>query len=159
MSQLVTDDFDVPFSPSTAASNSKHVYIPARYPQEHLMDKNPPPIAKVWSWKRMKTLTIPVIPPLSSTSTSQTPVTPAPTKATLRAPKCTPWEKVDDVLMTHGFESLGEFLEALFHHHPTDDMDPQTPCHKATVTSFLQGSNKLKMAHLRPSPKSAQAES
>ncbi|KAJ7142583.1 hypothetical protein C8R44DRAFT_865911 [Mycena epipterygia] len=112
------------------------------------MDENPPPVAKVRSWKRMKTLTIPVIPPLSTTSTSQTPVTPAPTKATLRAPTRTPWEKVDDVLTTYGFESLGEFLEALFHHHPTDDIDPRTPRHKATVTSFLQGSNKFKMADL-----------
>lgn len=79
---------------------------------------------------------------------SQSPVTTAPTQEALRAPKRTPWEKVDDVLTTYGFASLGNFLAVLFYHRPTDDNDPRTSRHKAAVTSFLQGSNKFKMGHL-----------
>ncbi|KAJ7788904.1 hypothetical protein B0H13DRAFT_1936522 [Mycena leptocephala] len=92
------------------------------------MDRNPPPaVTKVRKWTRIPVLTIPVIPPLplastSSNSAPQTPATPntpatlasSSTQASLRAPKRTKWEKVDDVLTGYGFDNLGDFLARSF---------------------------------------------
>ncbi|KAJ7737529.1 hypothetical protein B0H16DRAFT_1762389, partial [Mycena metata] len=61
------------------------------------------------------------------------------------------FEKVDDVLATYGFKSVGEFLTTLFYHHRrADGLDPRTPRHKAAVTSFLQGTSAFKMSDIIP---------
>ncbi|KAJ7853250.1 hypothetical protein B0H13DRAFT_1538915, partial [Mycena leptocephala] len=60
----------------------------------------------------------------------------------------TKWEKVDDVLTTFGFESLGDFLAALFHNRRRGENDPRTPTHRMVVTQFLNGVSTFKMADL-----------
>ncbi|KAJ7815211.1 hypothetical protein B0H13DRAFT_2242621 [Mycena leptocephala] len=57
-------------------------------------------------------------------------------------------KKVDDVLTTFGFESLGDFLAALFHNHRRGENDPRTPTHRMVVTQFLNGVSSFKMADL-----------
>ncbi|KAK7012556.1 hypothetical protein R3P38DRAFT_3324130 [Favolaschia claudopus] len=127
-----------------------------------------PPEPKVRSWKRVPKLSIPVIPGFSATTSTPaagssasapaTPITPATpisaasstsTQSRLRAARRTKWEKVDDVFSKYGFDSLGEFLQVVFYHHKRGDPDPRTPKHTAVVTSFLQGSSKVKMADIR----------
>ncbi|KAJ7723584.1 hypothetical protein B0H16DRAFT_1666140 [Mycena metata] len=69
----------------------------------------------------------------------------------LRAKKRSKFEKVDDVLATYGFKSLGEFLTTVFYHHRrADGLDPRTPRHKAAVTSFLQGASTFTMSDIIP---------
>ncbi|KAJ6463158.1 hypothetical protein C8R47DRAFT_1225275 [Mycena vitilis] len=126
------------------------------------MEENTPPITAKRAWRRIPVLTIPMIPPPGSipgyVSAPQTPVNssfPAPisTQPRLRAPMRTKFDKVDDVLSTYGFTSLGDFLATLFHPHRRGEADPRTPKHQATVTAFLQGSSTFKMADfidLRP---------
>ncbi|KAJ7923991.1 hypothetical protein B0H13DRAFT_2399024 [Mycena leptocephala] len=124
------------------------------------MEEIPPAVKKVRPWRRIPELTIPIIPAPGSVpgSASQpqspvTPVTPASTTSTstqprLRVPKRTKWEKVDDVLTTFGFESVGEFLATLFHNHRRGEPDPRTPTHRIAVTRFLNGVSAFKMADI-----------
>ncbi|KAJ7488722.1 hypothetical protein B0H11DRAFT_1676629, partial [Mycena galericulata] len=65
-----------------------------------------------------------------------------------RAAKRTKWEKIDDVFASYGFDSLGQFLATLFHHHVPGEADPRTHRHKLAVTGFLQGTSTVKMADL-----------
>ncbi|KAJ7683729.1 hypothetical protein B0H14DRAFT_2422331, partial [Mycena olivaceomarginata] len=65
-----------------------------------------------------------------------------------RAAKCSKWEKMDDLLSSYGFLSLGDFLDVLFHNHARDEPDPRTPQHIAAVNKFLSGSNTFRMSHL-----------
>ncbi|KAJ7431690.1 hypothetical protein B0H11DRAFT_1848485 [Mycena galericulata] len=120
--------------------------------------QNPPPVAKVRSYKRLvplQPLTIPTLPPLASTS-SPTSVAPSPitpvsstsAQTPLRAKRRSKWEKVDDILSTYGFHNLGDFLATLFYHHARGEEDPRTPRHAAAVTAFLQGASTFKMANL-----------
>jgi hypothetical protein len=62
------------------------------------------------------------------------------------------FQKVDDVLGSMGFCSLGEFLAVLFYCHPSKskDDDLRTPQHQSTVTTFLQGDSKIHMGHIIP---------
>ncbi|KAJ7016698.1 hypothetical protein C8F04DRAFT_1244801 [Mycena alexandri] len=115
-------------------------------------------IKPVRAWKRRAPLpipTIPAIPPLASSSAPHNPlplppITGASTQAPLRAKKRSKFDKMDDVLATYGFKSLGDFLSTLFHHHRrSDGPDPRTPRHKATVTSFLQGASACDEAYRR----------
>ncbi|KAF7371704.1 hypothetical protein MVEN_00026800 [Mycena venus] len=122
------------------------------------MESNPPSIKPVRTYKCMLKLMIPSIPPpgsysgsASAPTTPITPVTPASTTSTssqvrLRAPMRSKWQKIEDVLTTYGFDSLGEFLETLFHIHERGDHDPRKPTHIGTVTSFLNGSSTIAMA-------------
>jgi hypothetical protein len=124
------------------------------------MEEIPPAVQKVRRWGRIPELTIPIIPaPVSvpgSASQPQSPVTPATPASTtststqprLRVPKRTKWEKVDDVLTTFGFESVGEFLATLFHNHRRGEPDPRTPTHRIAVTRFLNGVSAFKMADI-----------
>lgn len=116
-----------------------------------------PDIPTKRSYKRIPDLVIPQIPPLQSASTSAsvptTPITPISStsrssQARRRNPKRSRWQKVDAVLTSYGFDSLGDFLETVFYVHKGDDDDPRTPKHVAAVTSFLQGSSSIKMAHI-----------
>ncbi|KAJ7868404.1 hypothetical protein B0H14DRAFT_2240021, partial [Mycena olivaceomarginata] len=65
-----------------------------------------------------------------------------------RAAKRSKWEKMDDLLSSYGFLSLGDFLDVLFHNHARDEPDPRTPRHIAAVNKFLSGSNTFRMSHL-----------
>ncbi|KAJ7712475.1 hypothetical protein B0H14DRAFT_3171882 [Mycena olivaceomarginata] len=82
------------------------------------------------------------------------PVTPSPssasTQTSLRAPKRTCWQKMDDVLTTYGFESLREFLSVLFHPRKRGEKDHRTKSHRQTVSAFLKGQSKITMAHIIP---------
>ncbi|KAK7006681.1 hypothetical protein R3P38DRAFT_2555300 [Favolaschia claudopus] len=109
------------------------------------------------AYRRLPQLTIPTIPSYDpdSASSSVSPTTSfTPSSATsstqpsLRNPKRTKWQKVNDVLSKYGFRSLGDFLETLFYCHAGNEEDPRTPKHIAAVTSFLQGSSNVKMAHI-----------
>ncbi|KAJ7939688.1 hypothetical protein B0H13DRAFT_2300386 [Mycena leptocephala] len=66
----------------------------------------------------------------------------------LRAAKRSKWEKMDDLLSSYGFLSLGDFLDVLFHNHARDEPDPRTPRHIAAVNKFLSGANTFRMSHL-----------
>ncbi|KAJ7208661.1 hypothetical protein GGX14DRAFT_698003 [Mycena pura] len=89
------------------------------------MDENPPPpppVTKVRAYRRLPKLTIPTIESIRAKGTflaSDSSVVPSPSSAStqisLRAPKRTCWQKMDHVLTTYGFDSLGEFLSVLFH--------------------------------------------
>jgi hypothetical protein len=46
--------------------------------------------------------------------------------------------------MSFSFESLGDFLAALFHNHRHGENDPRTPTHWMAVTQFLNGVSTLK---------------
>ncbi|KAJ7167969.1 hypothetical protein C8R46DRAFT_898893 [Mycena filopes] len=106
------------------------------------MDAGPSEIKKVRAYKRIVPLPIPTIPSVPL------PLPPATsTQPRLQPPGRSKFQKVDDVLATYGFKSLGDFLTTLFyHHHRADGLDPRTPRHKAVVTSFLQGASKQRMA-------------
>jgi len=72
------------------------------------------------------------------------------TQVSLRATKRTHFQKIDDVLQSFGFESLGEFLSALFYCHPrpSELSDPRTSRHRSAVTAFLHGDSKVIMGHV-----------
>ncbi|KAJ7835742.1 hypothetical protein B0H14DRAFT_3461138 [Mycena olivaceomarginata] len=83
---------------------------------------------------------------------SNSPITPSSSSSisapSLRAAKHSKWEKMDDLLSSYGFLSLGDFLDVLFHNHARDEPDPRTPRHIAAVNKFLSGSNTFRMSHL-----------
>lgn len=111
----------------------------------------PPVITKVRVYNRTPKLIIPDIPPLASSSSTGSPITPvsaASVQTPLRAARRSKWQKIDDVLETYGFDSLGDFLTTLFHNHPRGEPDPRTPRHRVAVTAFLQGTSTLAMANL-----------
>ncbi|KAJ6549750.1 hypothetical protein B0H19DRAFT_883435, partial [Mycena capillaripes] len=58
--------------------------------------------------------------------------------------------KIDDVLTTYGFESLGEFLSVLFHPRIRGEKDCRTKSHRQTVAAFLKRQSKYTMAHIIP---------
>ncbi|KAJ6595091.1 hypothetical protein DFH09DRAFT_1412993, partial [Mycena vulgaris] len=60
------------------------------------------------------------------------------------------WQKVDHVLTTYGFDSLGEFLSVLFHPRKRGEKDRRTKSHRQTVAAFLKGQSKITMAHIIP---------
>ncbi|KAJ6461203.1 hypothetical protein DFH09DRAFT_1495516 [Mycena vulgaris] len=125
-----------------------------------LMDGNPPPpplVKLVRAYTRLPKLTIPTLESIrakGTSSTSNSPVAPSPSSAStqisLRAPKRTCWQKVDHVLTTYGFDSLGEFLSVLFHPRKRGEKDRQTKSHWQTVAAFLKGQSKITMAHIIP---------
>jgi hypothetical protein len=63
---------------------------------------------------------------------------------------CSPAKPVNKILEFCSFESLGDFLVALFYSHScySKDPDPQTSQHQSSVTNFLQGSSEVKMGHI-----------
>ncbi|KAJ7208822.1 hypothetical protein GGX14DRAFT_632643 [Mycena pura] len=89
-----------------------------------------------------------------TSSVSNSPITATPlsasTQISLRAPKRTCWQKIDHVLATYGFHSLGEFLSVLFHPRKRGEKDLRTKSHRQTVAAFLKGHSKITMAHIIP---------
>ncbi|KAJ7697655.1 hypothetical protein B0H17DRAFT_1130259 [Mycena rosella] len=87
-------------------------------------------------------------------SASTSPILPSPastsTQISLRASKRSVWKKMDDVLSTYGFESLGEFLSVLFHPRKRGEKDLRTKSHRQTVAAFLKGQTKIAMADIIP---------
>ncbi|KAJ7863426.1 hypothetical protein B0H14DRAFT_2574825, partial [Mycena olivaceomarginata] len=71
-------------------------------------------------------------------------------KISLRAPKRTCWQKMDHVLTTYGFDSLGEFLSVLFHPRKRGEKDLRTRSHRHTVAAFLKGQSNITMADIIP---------
>ncbi|KAJ7310769.1 hypothetical protein DFH08DRAFT_1046027 [Mycena albidolilacea] len=124
------------------------------------MDGNPPPpppVKKVRAYERLPDLTIPTLESIrakGTSSASNSPIAPSPSSAStqisLRAPKRTCWEKMDQVLTTYGFDSLGEFLSVLFHPRKRGEKDLRTRSHKHTVAAFLKGRSKITMADIIP---------
>ncbi|KAJ6530368.1 hypothetical protein DFH09DRAFT_1044864 [Mycena vulgaris] len=124
------------------------------------MDGNPPPppsVKLVRAYTRLPKLTIPTLESIrakGTSSASNSPVAPSPSSAStqisLRAPKRTCWQKVDHVLTTYGFDSLGEFLSVLFHPRKRGEKDRRTKSHRQTVAAFLKGQSKITMAHIIP---------
>ncbi|KAJ7872195.1 hypothetical protein B0H14DRAFT_3131668 [Mycena olivaceomarginata] len=129
------------------------------------MDGNPPPppsVRLVRTYTRLPKLT--TVPTLESIRAKAPPPHPivlllllpssASTQTSLRAPKRTCWQKMDDVLTTYGFESLGEFLSVLFHppvrgretpisilqHFPHPDRSPRSA---TPVPAYLPGQTRL----------------
>ncbi|KAJ7697092.1 hypothetical protein B0H16DRAFT_1350278 [Mycena metata] len=92
-----------------------------------------------------------------SGSASTTPITESPssastssTQVSLRAAKRNNFQKMDDVLRTWGFRSLGEFLTTLFHPRVRGEKDYRTTRHRHAVAAFLQGETKIAMADVIP---------
>lgn len=87
----------------------------------------------------------------SSTSSSTAPSpSSASTLVPLRAEKRSVWRKMNDVLRTYGFDSLGEFLSVLFHPRVRGEKDSRSKHHRQAVGAFLQGRSKITMAHIMP---------
>ncbi|KAJ7078263.1 hypothetical protein C8R44DRAFT_790887 [Mycena epipterygia] len=87
----------------------------------------------------------------SSTSSSTAPSpSSASTLVPLRAEKCSVWRKMNDVIRTYGFDSLGEFLSVLFHPRVRGEKDSRRKHHRQAVGTFLQGQSKITMAHIMP---------
>lgn len=87
----------------------------------------------------------------SSTSSSTAPSpSSASTLVPLRAEKRSVWRKMNDVLRTYGFDSLGEFLSVLFHPRVRGEKDSRSKRHRQAVGAFLQGRSKITMAHIMP---------
>ncbi|KAJ7845706.1 hypothetical protein B0H14DRAFT_3682862 [Mycena olivaceomarginata] len=109
------------------------------------MDENPPPppppVTLVRTYRRLIPLTIPSIPPIASNSSSHSPVTPSPSSAStqlsLRAPKRTKFQKMDDVLSTYGFPNLGDFLAVLFQPRIPGEKDLRTKRHRAALGAIM----------------------
>jgi hypothetical protein len=98
------------------------------------------------AYTRLPKLTIPTLESIrekGTSSASNSPIAPSPSSAStqisLRAPKQTCWQKVDHVLTTYGFDSLGEFLSVLFHPRKRGEKDCRTKSHRQTVAAFLKG--------------------
>ena len=72
------------------------------------------------------------------------------TQIPLQATKRTHFQKINDVLQSFSFESLGGFLSTLFYCHPRQSelSDPQTLKHQSAVTAFLHGDSKVTMGHV-----------
>ncbi|KAF7371606.1 hypothetical protein MVEN_00016000 [Mycena venus] len=129
-------------------------------PQSAPMDGNPPPpppVKLVRTYTRLPRLTIPTLESIrakGTSSASDSPVAPSPSSAltqiSLRAPKRTCWQKMNDVLTTYGFDSLGEFLSVLFYARKRGEKDCRTKSHRQTVAAFLKGQTKITMAHIIP---------
>ncbi|KAJ7656705.1 hypothetical protein B0H17DRAFT_955911, partial [Mycena rosella] len=117
-----------------------------------------PPIQLTRKYKKTPApLPIPSIESIrarGSASTPSTPVTPAPSSASsqvsLRATRRSPWQKIDDVLKTWGFRSLGDFLAALFHPRTRGQKDPRSKTHRQVVSAFLKGRSTRSMADIIP---------
>jgi hypothetical protein len=77
-------------------------------------------------------------------------IVPPSTQPRLRAPWRTKWEKAHDILGTisHDLDSLGNFLELLFHNRPHGTVDVRTKCHQTMVTQFLEGKNNFTMGQM-----------
>ncbi|KAF7971926.1 hypothetical protein HWV62_19447 [Athelia sp. TMB] len=65
-----------------------------------------------------------------------------------RLPKRSPWERVEEVtvMINKEFDSLGEFLELLFHNRDLSAADPRKPSHRSSVSAFLHGTNAITMS-------------
>ncbi|KAJ7155664.1 hypothetical protein C8R46DRAFT_910243 [Mycena filopes] len=87
---------------------------------------------------------------LSSIPLPSPPAPPPPSASTLkplRAPRRTRFQKIDDVLKTWAFRSLGDFLSALFHPRVRGN-DPRTKRHRQVVGAFLQGHTNTAMGDI-----------
>ncbi|KAJ7608563.1 hypothetical protein FB45DRAFT_877167 [Roridomyces roridus] len=127
------------------------------------MDQQPTqtaPVKLVRLWKRLPNI---VVPPAdvvvagssrTSSSVSGSSAIPSPVSASSIpgsiAPRSTRWNKVDIVLKTYGFRSLGEFLLVLFHPRKRGEPDRRSKSHRQTVARFLQGKCKVTMADIIP---------
>ncbi|KAF8159999.1 hypothetical protein B0H34DRAFT_797183 [Crassisporium funariophilum] len=62
------------------------------------------------------------------------------------------FEKMDALLRDWGFDSVGEFLQVLFHNptRATGQSDPRGSFHAKAVSRFLQGRNNVKMSDIIP---------
>ncbi|KAJ7479249.1 hypothetical protein FB451DRAFT_1451164 [Mycena latifolia] len=56
------------------------------------------------------------------------------------------WKLLDNM----PFESLGEFLELLFHNRPHGERNPRGPTHSSMVGRFLHGADNKRMSHILP---------
>ncbi|KAJ7017190.1 hypothetical protein C8F04DRAFT_979773 [Mycena alexandri] len=87
-------------------------------------------------------------------SSSNTPITPEPssasTQASLRPAKRNNFQKMNDVLATWGFHSIGDFLATLFHARVRGEKDHRSKQHRQAVAAFLQGRTKIVMADIIP---------
>ncbi|KAJ7321910.1 hypothetical protein DFH08DRAFT_712721 [Mycena albidolilacea] len=83
---------------------------------------------------------------------SNSPITPSSSSSisapSLHAAKRSKWEKMDNLLSSYGFLSLGDFLDVLFHNHARDEPEPRTPRHITAVNKFFSGSNTFQISHL-----------
>ncbi|KAJ6520861.1 hypothetical protein DFH09DRAFT_1098106 [Mycena vulgaris] len=110
--------------------------------------------------KYTKQLPAPEIPSLESIrargsgSSSNSPIVPFPSSAStqvlLRAQKRSQWRKMNDVLRTYGFDSLGDFLSALFHPRIRGEKDYRTRRHRQALGAFLRGRCTTTMADIIP---------
>ncbi|KAK7015321.1 hypothetical protein R3P38DRAFT_3321645 [Favolaschia claudopus] len=117
------------------------------------MEFNPNTIRKVRSYRRIPSKLTVDIPSFSFNGSASAPATPATATPPFSfvneiRPRRSKWEKVDEVFLNWGFDSLGEFLQAVFHPHRRGEEDLRTPRHVATVTRFLQGSSAVKLADI-----------
>ncbi|KAJ7854442.1 hypothetical protein B0H14DRAFT_3449649 [Mycena olivaceomarginata] len=78
-----------------------------------------------------------------SDSSSNSPIVPSPssasTQVSLRAQKRSKWRKMDEVLRTYSFDSLGEFLSVLFHPQTNDEIYYKL---EEQLTSYFNGAYK-----------------
>jgi hypothetical protein len=98
--------------------------------------------------------------PASSTSTGSriSPIETVPhVQPRLRTKRTTAEEKIRDdfhkldvILNTGGFHSVGHLLKVLFYNHPhaSQSADPRSYSHVMAVTTFLQGRNEVTMAEV-----------
>ncbi|KAJ7847404.1 hypothetical protein B0H13DRAFT_2362517 [Mycena leptocephala] len=123
------------------------------------MDQNASqqPVKLVRKYTRLAPLEIPSIESIrghGSIPSSASPIVPSPSSAStqisLRALRRSLWRKMDDVLSTYGFESLGEFLSVLFHPRTRGEKDRRTRRHRQAVGAFLQGRSTITMADIMP---------
>ena len=113
------------------------------------MDENhpPPQVTLVRAYKKQPPpLEIPSldsIRALGTSSSTDSPTAPSPSSAStqvpLRVEKRSVWRKMNDVLPTCGFDSLGEFLSVLFHPHICGGEDRRSKRHRQAVGPFMQG--------------------
>ncbi|KAJ7721768.1 hypothetical protein B0H16DRAFT_1790258 [Mycena metata] len=127
---------------------------------DKMSDNIPQPPPKRKYTKTPAPLAIPSLESIrarGSGSSSNTPITASPssastssTQVSLRAAKRNNLQKMDDVLRTWGFRSLGEFLTTLFHPRVRGEKDYRTTRHRHAVAAFLQGETKIAMADVIP---------
>ncbi|KAJ7775506.1 hypothetical protein B0H16DRAFT_1757012 [Mycena metata] len=119
------------------------------------MDNNTPAPPSTRHWKPTPApLPVPMLESIlargTSSSTSTVPHTSvSSTQERLRGRKHTHFQKIDTVLKTWGFKSVGEFLATLFHPR-IRGKDKRTRAHRQAVAIFLQGRTAVAMADIIP---------
>ncbi|KAJ7633594.1 hypothetical protein DFH06DRAFT_1337080 [Mycena polygramma] len=166
---------DVPALPSIPADAAAYRASSSSLPPSTPLSQTFPPllphpqlrIARDWT-----PLAVPVIPPPPPGADSYRPDSPLPapnpppsktisdfphTQPRLRAPMQTSAEKLadkfdamDKLLESWPFDTLGDFLQILFHNPTRSESDPRTDRHALTVAQFLRGRTDIKMSNVFP---------